>query len=71
MPLYEYQCRKCSKHFEQLLRGDDAPHCPDCQSVEVEKQLSVFAVNTKASAPAPAGGCGNCPQAEVGGCRLS
>lgn len=42
MPIFEYQCSKCSEHFEKLvLKGDDAVSCPKCQSSEVQKWLSV------------------------------
>jgi putative FmdB family regulatory protein len=46
MPLYEYKCRTCGKSFELLRRMHDADgdlKCPDCESAEVERQLSTFA----------------------------
>ena len=45
MPLFEYACRSCGHHFEYLTRAGHAPSCPACASAELEKQLSVFAVN--------------------------
>ena len=51
MPLYEYKCRTCGKSFEMLRRMQDADRdlkCPDCESMEVERQISTFAT----------GGCG-------------
>lgn len=31
MPLIEFQCRKCGKVFEELVKTDDkSPKCPDC-----------------------------------------
>jgi putative FmdB family regulatory protein len=65
MPLFEYACRSCGRQFEHLTRADHAPSCPTCSSTELEKQMSVFAVNTgggQSSSPAeaPAGGCGMC-----------
>ena len=68
MPIYEYAC-SCGKRFEKLVRRfGDAVSCPSCQSPDVEKQLSVFAVAT--SAPSPAfSGCGAGPHAPAaGGC---
>lgn len=69
MPIYEYACPGCGERFEKLVRRfGDAVSCPTCQSPEVEKQLSVFAV--KAAAPAVAG-CGASPCGPGdGGCAL-
>ena len=68
MPIYEYQCRKCRKPFEQLVRSmnsDEPAVCPKCGGQDVEKVPSVFAAQAASSAPAPAmsGGCGHCNQA--------
>ena len=64
MPLYEYACRQCGRHFEYLTRADQSPACPACSSTELEKQLSVFAVSGGSHdarmAPAPVGPCGTC-----------
>lgn len=43
MPIYEYVCMKCESHFEELVRGDQDPACPDCGAKKVARQLSVFA----------------------------
>jgi putative FmdB family regulatory protein len=65
MPLFEYACRACGHHFEFLTRADKTPACPACMSVDLEKQLSVFAVSTtpstpsRSAAPAPCGACGD------------
>jgi putative FmdB family regulatory protein len=65
MPLYEYECRNCHHHFELLVRSQTVPACPSCDSPEVDKQLSVFAVGAGVSggddvpAPAPCGACGD------------
>jgi putative FmdB family regulatory protein len=67
MPIYEYVCMKCESHFEELVRGDESPKCPDCSSKKVQKQFSVFATHGASSAPsfgqtAAGGGCcgGSC-----------
>ena len=67
MPIYEYVCMKCESHFEELVRGDETPKCPDCASAKVQKQFSVFATHGAAAAPsfgqtAAGGGCcgGSC-----------
>ena len=59
MPIYEYACPGCGERFEKLVRRfGDAVSCPACQSPDVEKQLSVFAV---AKATPAFAGCGASP----------
>jgi putative FmdB family regulatory protein len=63
MPIYEYVCMTCESHFEELVRGDDEPACPDCGGAKVARQFSVFA--TRAEKPQPSfrgasGGGGGC-----------
>ena len=53
MPLYEYRCPNCKKHFEILQRmGETASglSCPDCGRDGVERQLSTFASSGLSSA---------------------
>ena len=45
MPLFDFDCRACGHRFEALVRHD-APVCPACQSRDLEKLLSSFAVST-------------------------
>jgi putative FmdB family regulatory protein len=69
MPLYEYSCEKCSRKVELLIRGDEKPECPHCQSTRLTKLLSVVSghvSNGGGHAPA-AEGCGR-PQCGMGGC---
>ena len=42
MPLYEYQCSKCSYVWELIQRMSDAPpkSCPECRGRKVGKLLS-------------------------------
>lgn len=46
MPIYEYQCKKCSRVFETLVMGKDKepPQCDQCGSREVVRRIS--AANT-------------------------
>ncbi len=53
MPIYEYACSACGREFELLVRSDTVAQCPDCQSTELEKQLSVFATASASGAAAP------------------
>lgn len=41
MPLYEYACQKCGHIFEELVFGKEKVVCPQCQSITVERLLSV------------------------------
>lgn len=60
MPLYEYVCLACGSDFEALSYKDATDKCELCGSVEIQKKLSVFAVNKSAarSTPSCADGCG-------------
>ncbi|MBI5064237.1 MAG: zinc ribbon domain-containing protein, partial [Desulfatitalea sp.] len=40
MPIYEYQCKKCGKEFEQLVFGKETPNCPECNSAKVCRLMS-------------------------------
>src|SRR5262249_16130403 len=48
IPIYEYECRACGSKFEALVRpGSAQPSCPACQSQELERLLSLFAVSSE------------------------
>ncbi|MFV2067539.1 MAG: zinc ribbon domain-containing protein [Pirellulales bacterium] len=70
MPIYEYTCQKCESPFELLVRSDDVPQCPQCQSRQLEKMLSLPAAHSVSSSSLPvcdgpaSGRCG------MGGCGL-
>jgi len=74
MPLFEYVCQDCKKEFEKIVPRHDSPaNCPKCDSVRVEKQLSVFAVSGSGSQSESfdaAPGCGRCGAAEPGMCQM-
>ena len=73
MPIFEYLCKDCGQAFEKIVpRYDSAAVCTHCESQNVEKQLSVFAIAgpSKEFASGPEGGCGRCGAAEPGSCGL-
>ena len=73
MPIFEYVCRNCDHHFEQIVpRHDSTAGCPNCKSENVEKQLSVFAVAGSSSSQNSfdQAGCGQCGAAEPGMCQM-
>ena len=52
MPIYEYQCRACQHQFEFFLRPSSSetpapPVCPECQSPDLERLRSAFAVSSE------------------------
>jgi putative FmdB family regulatory protein len=62
MPLYEYRCTDCQNAFERYVRSfGEAVTCDACESANVEKRLSTFAM-----ASSPKGGVG--PAMGGGGC---
>ena len=61
VPIYEYRCAECDHRFETIVQGRSRPSCPSCGARRLEKQLSVFAVNSSPGSDVPAaGGCGRC-----------
>ena len=46
MPIYEYECRDCGSRFEKIIYGTAEPHCPSCNSADLSRLLSTFAVST-------------------------
>ena len=40
MPLFEYACRECDRHFEAFVTADRSAACPSCASVNLQKLLS-------------------------------
>lgn len=60
MPLFEYMCSKCGHEFEEIVNAGSVPRCPQCESAELRKKFSGFAVGkgggakTSAASSAPA-----------------
>lgn len=59
MPIFEYRCRDCGSKFEKILIPATEPvNCKYCQSPELDRLLSVFAVSGAAEiVPAESGPC--------------
>jgi putative FmdB family regulatory protein len=47
MPIYEYRCKDCGNEFEALVRKSDVPACPGCSGTELERLLSLPALQTE------------------------
>jgi putative FmdB family regulatory protein len=73
MPLFEYECAKCRRSFEKLVRSSEAVltvACPSCGSHKTKKRVSAFAHAVKggSSTPKSSGSCG-CGGGNCGGCK--
>ena len=49
MPIYEYRCRSCGREFEALVRSGEQASCPGCRSADLERLISMFAVESDGS----------------------
>lgn len=68
MPIYEYECEKCGKEFELLVRGDTKAVCPGCGSEKLRKRFSAFAAHDGAKANAVPPCCGSGRGCDLGKC---
>jgi putative FmdB family regulatory protein len=74
MPIYEYSCPECGKHFDarRAMKDADAPiACPDCGAENAKRGLSLF--NTAGSNGAlkdtgGGGGCASCSSSSCASC---
>ena len=47
MPIYDFSCHSCAHRFEEWVRkADDAPVCPECGGMKVERLLSLPQVHS-------------------------
>ena len=50
MPVYEYECNKCHKHFDRDERlsehGTKRVHCPSCKSTSLRQIFGGIQVKT-------------------------
>jgi putative FmdB family regulatory protein len=46
MPIYEFYCRQCHtiyNFFSRTVNTDTIPNCPRCQTVKLQRKVSLFA----------------------------
>ena len=64
MPIYEYVCRDCKKHFEVLTTSSgttETVKCPECGSLDVTKTISASNFRMGSGGPAiPSGALSGC-----------
>lgn len=56
VPIYDFQCKACGHGFEWLVRPNDTLKCPACQSRDLDRLLSSFAVTSPERKQAAADG---------------
>ncbi|MEW5693260.1 MAG: zinc ribbon domain-containing protein [Candidatus Hydrogenedentota bacterium] len=52
MPIYSYKCKKCGVEFDVLVgvgTGDQEIKCEKCNSKNVEKKFTSFAIGSSGS----------------------
>lgn len=60
MPIFEYTCANCGYRFEKLILSAKRARelrCPECDSQEVHKDISLFGTSTKGAGRAGATNC--------------
>jgi len=63
MPIYEFQCKKCGKVFEQLMFPSDPEEiavCPACGDHDTCRLLSSFSCGSSGSGGGAAVGAQSC-----------
>ncbi len=54
MPIYEFYCETCNtiyKFLSKRINTDIIPDCPQCKSIKLNRQVSLFNTNTGAENP--------------------
>lgn len=71
MPLVDIECRQCGRVSEVLVRHDEEPVCPACQSSKVVRRLGVPAIAKGKALPISGSACSrDLPPCGPGCCRL-
>jgi putative FmdB family regulatory protein len=70
MPIYEFQCSKCERTFEELvLNRSEKIACPNCGGRKVKRALSVFSYSSGGAYRSSQGsGCESCAKGNCSGC---
>ena len=45
MPLFDWECNACGHKFEAMGTSETKPTCPECESADIEKLLTIGSVN--------------------------
>ncbi|MDR3205109.1 MAG: zinc ribbon domain-containing protein [Deltaproteobacteria bacterium] len=77
MPIYEFQCLKCGREFEELvLSTREVVVCPVCGQSDCQKHMSSFSFGPKnggdlSSLSSSSSSCGSCASTSCVGCGSS
>jgi putative FmdB family regulatory protein len=74
MPLYEYQCDNCGEKFEvrrPIHASDEPAPCPNCESTDAKRQVSLFMSFVKGADAMPSTECGCGGACSCGGHHLN
>ena len=59
MPIFEYECEKCGRLFEELvMNAAQEIACPSCGSTDIEKLVSRIAKNRSGCSSSGGASCG-------------
>jgi putative FmdB family regulatory protein len=47
VPIYEFTCDACGTVFEELVRGEALPPCPNCGAADPQRLLSQVSPNPR------------------------
>jgi len=71
MPIYEYECKKCGKAFEELVKNSsEKVACPECGTKRVRRLMSKVAFKTdgKMTTTSSGNGCSSCSSGSCSSC---
>jgi putative FmdB family regulatory protein len=61
MPIYEYECKKCHKKFDKLVKvGEANAKCPHCNTVNTKKLISKLSLKSSDGCSHQCHGCFSC-----------
>ena len=74
MPIYEFECKKCSHVFETIVASSKSPFppCEKCGSKRIQKSISRFGFSSggrSVSSIGSSSGCGSCSSSSCGSCH--
>lgn len=59
MPIFEYECAKCGRLFEELVMSPSQKvACPSCGSVKIDKLISAIAKKCQGCSSSGGASCG-------------
>jgi putative FmdB family regulatory protein len=59
MPIFEYECKKCGRLFEELVMGSPVEvACPSCGSTDLDKLISAIAKKCQGCSSSGGASCG-------------